>query len=286
MKSEKKLLNLLSIIVITYLIANVIVGFGGTKAGIVIPFLLISFIIFIFTHGTVRYGIKNILILIGTGMAVSLFYEGMSIATGFPYSSYYYTEILGPQLFGFPIIVMMGYGVGAYIFWTLAKAVSGNFNNTLKGANIVLVPIIAAALFTSWDYALDPVMATINKAYIWDDSGAYFGVPFANFMGWYLAAYTIFQIFALVIYWQKKTEVPAIAKKKLYWYQSIVMYASIFIQLPVLMMFEENREITIASGQLFQTNEIYQSMTLIGIATIIVPAIIAFAIVYNSNELE
>jgi uncharacterized membrane protein len=286
MKNQNKLLKLLSIVVILYAVANVIIGFAGTESEILTPFLAISFGIYIFAHGTIRYGLKNILVLIGTGMVISLFYEALSIATGFPYSGYHYTELLGPQLLGFPIIVMVSYGIIAYTHWAVAEAVTGNFNNKLKGANIVLTPLIAAVLFTLWDYAFDPILATINKAYIWDDHGAYFGIPFANFMGWFLATYTIFQIFALIMSRQKEREVPTIAKKKVYWYQAIIMYSSIFIQLPILMMFEKNREIIIASGQVFQTNDIYQSMTLVGIAAIVVPAIIAFAVVYNSKELE
>ena len=285
MKNQRKLLNLLSIVVIIFVIGIIIVALGGSKAGIIIPFLLVSFIVFTFTHGIIHYGIKKLLIMIGIGMVVSLFYETLSIATGFPYSGYHYTEMLGPQLLGFPIMVMVAYGFIAYTFWAIAVAVAGNFDNKLKGLNIVLIPIIAAALFTSWDY-FDPLMATINKAYIWDEPGAFYGVPFANFMGWYLATYTIFQLYALLIYFTKKKEVTSITKKKIYWYQPIIMYASIFIQLPILMMFEASEEITIASGQVFQTNEIYQGLTLVGIAAIVVPAIMAFAVVYNSKELE
>lgn len=52
------------------------------------------------------------------------------------------------------------------------------------------------------------------------------------------------------------------------------------------MMFQTNEVITIASGQVFQTSNIYQSMTLIGIVAILFPALIAFTVVYNSKELE
>jgi len=284
MKNPKTMQNLLSIIVIIYVIGNIIIGFGGTKAAIVVPFVLVSLGIFIFTHGILRYGIKYLLILIGIGMAVSLFYESLSIATGFPYSSYHYTELLGPKLLGFPIIVMMAYGIGAYTFWTVAEAVTGKFNKKLEGANIILIPLIAAALLTSWDFVADPILSSINGAYIWKNAGSYFGVPFQNFIGWYLATYTIFQIFALVIYRKKPTEVPIIVKKKAYWYQSIIMYASVFLQFPILMMNEKSKEITIASGQILETGDIYQSMTLIGIAAIIVPALIAIAVVHNSSE--
>ena len=269
-----------------YLVANVVIGIGGSNAAVLLPFLLISGGIFIFAHGAVRLGIKNLLLLIGIGMVVSLFYEALSIATGFPYSGYHYSEILGPKLMGFPIIVMVGYGVLSYVFWTTAEALISQFNNKLSGANIVFVPVLAAFLFTSWDYVFDPIMATINKAYIWDKYGSYYGTPFENYLGWYLATYTIFQIFALFIYRQKSLDVPAILKKKMYWYLPIIMYAAIFIQLPILMSFAGNEQVTVASGQVFQTNDIYQAMTLVGIAAILFPAFIGFVNVFNTKELE
>ncbi|MCK5703925.1 MAG: carotenoid biosynthesis protein, partial [Cyclobacteriaceae bacterium] len=204
--------------------------------------------------------------------------------TGFPYSGYHYTEILGPQFLGFPIMVMVGYGILSYIFWTTSETLISQFNNKLRGANFVFVPMLAAFLFTSWDLVLDPIASTISKVYIWDIPGSYFGVPFQNYLGWYLATYTIFQIFALVIY-RQKLDVPAIMKKKSYWYQAILMYAAIFVQLPILMLYGGNEQIAIASGQVFQTNDIYQAMTLVGITAILFPAFIGFVNVFNSKEL-
>ena len=285
MKDHKNLLKALTIIVGIYLIANTLIGIGGSKASVIIPFLAVSGGLFIFAHGTARFGIKNLMLLIGIGAGVSLFYEALSIATGFPYSGYHYTDILGPQLLGFPIMVMAGYGILSYIFWTTAETLIGKFNNKLSGANIVLVPVLAAFLFTSWDYAFDPIMASINKAYIWDMQGAYFGVPFQNYLGWYLATYTIFQIFALFIY-RQKLDVPAMMKKKSYWYQAILMYAAIFVQLPILMIYGGNEQGSIFSGQVFQTNDIYQAMTLVGITAVLFPAFIGFVNVFNAKELE
>ena len=285
MKDQKNLLKNLTILVVIYLIANVVIGLGGSNAAIIIPFLAVSGGLFIFAHGSSRFGIKNLILLIGTGAVISLFYEALSIATGFPYSGYHYTEILGPKLMGFPIMVMLGYGILSYMFWTTAETLISQFNNKLRGANIVFVPVLAAFLFTSWDFAFDPIMATINKAYIWDLHGSYFGIPFQNFLGWYLATYTIFQIFALFIY-RQKLDVTAMMKKKSYWYLSISMYAAVFGKLPILMIYGGNEQISIASSQIFQTNDIYQAMTLVGITAILFPSFIAFVNVFNSKELE
>ena len=89
-----------------------------------------------------------------------------------------------------------------------------------------------------------------------------------------------------MLYRQKNLETPAIAKKKTYWYQVIVMYVAIFIQVVMLMLFGGNEQVETALGQVFQTYDIYQSMTLIGITAIIFPAFIGFVNVFNSKELE
>jgi len=283
---DQNLLRLLIIMSIVFIIGNIIAGFMGIKAAILVPFLGISLGIFVFAHGIIHFGIKKLLILMGLGIIVSFFYEVLSIATGFPYGLFHYTEVFGPKLMGFPILVMLAYGLVAYVFWAVAESLVSNYSNKLKGANIVLIPLIASALLTSWDYVLDPIFATINKAYIWNAPGSYFGIPFTNFIGWYLATYTIFQIFALIICRQKKQKVPAIMRKKSYWYPPIVFYAGVFIQLFLAMVLQPNKEITIFSGQVFQTSYIYQSMTLVGIAVILVPAIIAFANVHASKTLK
>ena len=285
MKDQEKLLNFLTIVVSIYVLATTIVGISGKGVAAILPLLVISFGLFIFAHGMLRYGLKNILAIIGIGMAVSLFYEALSIATGFPYSSYHYTELFGPQLMGFPIMAMIGYGVIAYVFWSVAEIIVRKFNTKISGANIVFIPIIASFLATAWDFSLDPIGATVFKAYIWENHGPYFGIPFSNFLGWYLCTYTLFQIVALVLYRQKPLEASAIIKKKAYWYQVIVMYAAIFIQVMTLMLFGGNEQISIASGQVFQTNDIYQAMTLVGITAILFPAFIAFVNVFNSKEL-
>jgi len=283
---DQNLLRLLTIMSILFIVGNVIAGFIGVNAAVLVPFLGISLGIFVFMHGITHFGIKNVLILMGVGMIVSFCYEALSIATGFPYGVFHYTGVFGPKLMGFPIIVMFAYGLVAYVFWVVAESLVGNYNNKLKGANIVLIPIIASALLTSWDYVLDPIFASINKAYIWNNPGCYFGIPFSNFLGWYLATYTIFQIFALVIYRQKEQKVSTTMRKKSYWYQPIIFYACVFIQLFLAMILQPNKEIIIFSGQVFQTSYIYQSMTLIGIAVILVPAVIAFTNVLTSKTLK
>jgi Carotenoid biosynthesis protein len=51
----------------------------------------------------------------------------------------------------------------------------------------------------SWDLCLDPVWATVVRAWVWQRGGSYFGVPVSNFLGWYLNVYILYQLFALYL---------------------------------------------------------------------------------------
>jgi uncharacterized membrane protein len=46
---------------------------------------------------------------------------------------------------------------------------------------------------------MDPIWATVVRAWIWQQGGPYFGVPLSNFFGWYLTVYIIYQVFALYL---------------------------------------------------------------------------------------
>jgi uncharacterized membrane protein len=44
----------------------------------------------------------------------------------------------------------------------------------------VLASIIAAFVFTMWDFSNDATFHTINKAFFYDHPGPWFGVPVSN----------------------------------------------------------------------------------------------------------
>ena len=136
------------------------------------------------------------------------------------------------------------------------------------------------------DYVFDPVFATIGGTYLWVDSGAYLGIPFKNFTGWILCTYTIFQVYALVTLKMETKSVTEIMNKKLYWHLPVLIYVSLFIQIPILMMFGENVSVTDLSGVVFQTKDIYEVVTLVGIIATRVRSTIRFINVFNNKELK
>ncbi|WP_207669017.1 carotenoid biosynthesis protein [Clostridium chromiireducens] len=64
--------------------------------------------------------------------------------------------------------------------------------------NVFLVPLIATFIMVMWDVVMDPITATVNKVWIWEDGGSYFGVPISNYLGWFLVVYIFLQIIFMI----------------------------------------------------------------------------------------
>lgn len=45
---------------------------------------------------------------------------------------------------------------------------------------------------------MDTITATVNKVWILEDGGSYFGVPISNYLGWFLVVYIFLQIMFMI----------------------------------------------------------------------------------------
>ena len=151
-------------------------------------------LVFAMIHGIPRLGWKTLLVFFGITFVVSWSYESLSIATGFPFGSYHYSDRLGPKLGQVPLLIMPAYFAVCYLCWHLAHIVLDKFDRQPDGLQRFAVPVLASFIMVMWDMSMDPARSTLHEAWIWHDGGAYFGVPFENFMGWFLCVYTVFQI--------------------------------------------------------------------------------------------
>ena len=152
---------------------------------------------FVLLHGSRRYGWDNLLILLGITVLFSWAIETVSIAVGFPFGGYHYTELLGARAGAVPWAVLAAYAVAGYLAWTMGTIFLGELGTGIERRNLVLLPAIASLIRVMWDIGLDPIKSTIEGAWVWVGGGAYFGVPISNFLGWYLTTFIIYQLFAL-----------------------------------------------------------------------------------------
>lgn len=104
--------------------------------------------------------------------------------TGFPFGDYHYTELLQPQIAGVPLLIPIAWFMLLPSSWVMAQLIVGKRDSLLKHALFALVSGVA---LTAWDLFLDPQMVSWGF-WEWNQSGAYFGIPLINYVGWVAVA--------------------------------------------------------------------------------------------------
>jgi uncharacterized membrane protein len=195
---------------------------GGVPIVVVVALHVLPPIVFALIHGAMSYLWRGILIFFAICLVVGNIFENVGVRTGFPFGHYYFTDLMGPKLFAVPIQLGLAYLGMAYLSWTLARLILGGVQNPLKGSRVVTLPLVAAFIMVAWDFSQDPVWSTILHLWIWQQGGAYFGVPVSNFLGWYLTVYVFYQSFAMYL---RGRSVNLGAFNSSYWNLAVLFYA-------------------------------------------------------------
>ncbi len=252
-------------------------GFGGAAmVGLLltIPFAAI--------HGTCRYGWRRFLTFFVVTFVVSNFFENLSIMTGFPFGDYHYTGSL--KLFHVPIeIGPIYFGLG-YISWLTASTLLDRADERLNWRertgrfNTFALPALAAAVMTMFDVSIDSRASTVNHAWIWEDGGGVFGVPYTNYLGWWLVTYTFFQIFALLLSRpQTRAEKPGAAVAPGSLLQPVLLYLATGLASIPTFFTARSGTIVDAAGATWDLTAINETMMTISIFSVITVALLALA---------
>ena len=59
------------------------------------------------------------------------------------------------------------------------------------------VAALGAVMMTAWDLAMDPMMVA-GEHWVWEEPGAYFGIPLQNYWGWWLTIFVAFLLFLIL----------------------------------------------------------------------------------------
>ncbi len=188
----------------------------------VIALHVLPLLVFALIHGAMFYGRRGILIFFVICFIVGNVFENLGVATGFPFGRFYYTDAMGPKLFHVPILVGSAYAWMGYLSWTLGRVILGNLRSPLVGTRVITLPLVAAFIMIAWDFANDPVWANLDRLWVWQDRGAYFGVPVTNFLALYWVYYLMHQSFA--IYLRGRSAIPSPLPAG-YWRWPIIVYA-------------------------------------------------------------
>jgi len=243
--------------------------------------------VFAFMHGSRRLGWPTMLTFFAIAFVVSWCMESLSIATGFPFGHYHYTERLGPKLGTVPLLIMPAYFAMCYVSWNLAHIVLNKFDHRADALQRFAVPVIAAFIMVMWDLSMDPSRATVSQAWIWHDGGSYFGVPFVNFMGWFLTVYLIFQILALVLQKQQSPRDPTTNgdDRRESWHLNTAFYFATFVEFPAMAWLAKDQVLTDAAKVVWSSRAMFESLGLVAIFTMGFVCCLAFFSVRQARQL-
>lgn len=173
---------------ILWIMACACVVVGILQGSYAIPFfteygpsaLVGASIVFTFIHCAKRYGVKTFLVFLALAFVIGNIYENTSIATGFPFGPYHYTDSLGPKFIFTPWIINIAYFQMLYLTWTMVNTLIGHYDNRLQGKWIFIQALFSMFVMVMWDLLIDPYMSTVSNHWQWHDGGSYFGVPMSN----------------------------------------------------------------------------------------------------------
>jgi putative membrane protein len=118
--------------------------------------------------------------------------ERIGTATRIPFGEYRYTQALQPQVAHVPAIVPLA--------WFALGLPAREAAHAALGARSTPATRIAlgSAALTAWDLFLDPQM--VGEGYWkWARHGAYRGIPFTNYVGWFLTGLGVMALLEAVL---------------------------------------------------------------------------------------
>lgn len=123
-------------------------------------------------------GLRGALALSGVAL-LGFAVEAVGVRFGLPFGAYAYTEVLRPQLLGVPVAM----GPAWLVLVAFANDAAGRL-----GLRRWPAVVFAALLTTAVDLVIDPLAANQLGYWRWSGAGVYYGIPFTNFVGWFLTA--------------------------------------------------------------------------------------------------
>jgi putative membrane protein len=173
-----------------YLIGAEAVGPWVTVPGLGNIGFTLVFVLFAVLHCARCEGWRRTGLFFATAAIVSYALEETGVRTGLIYGRYHYSDLLGPKLGHVPVLIPLAWFMMIYPSWVTARALLRGVN-TRSVVGIAGLALVAATVMTAWDTVMDPGMAAAGN-WVWEQGGAYFGVPLRNYLGWLLTTFLVY----------------------------------------------------------------------------------------------
>ncbi len=141
-------------------------------------------------------------------LAISLSSELLGTSTGFPFGHYRYLTGLGYKIAGLvPFTIPLSWFYLGFSAYLIARA-GLNQKISQNWLKMIASIVLGAIFLTAWDFVLDPAMSqTTMPFWVWDQPGAFFGMPYQNFAGWFGTG-AVFMTVSTLIWKVKPFEFP------------------------------------------------------------------------------
>jgi putative membrane protein len=230
-------------------------------------------------HASLAYGLRHALTLFLICTVIAFAMENLGVATGFPFGRYHHEVGRDlPHIGAIPLIVGPIWFVIGYFSWVVAGILLDDADFRLQNRfNAIVLPIAAAFVATQWDLVMDAPSATISKAWVWHDGGAFFGVPASNFFGWLLTAWLFYQAFALYLRQHAAALTHAAAQSRAFRLLAVVFYLCAGLTHLTPWLAGQAGETADGGGHIWRIQDLRESAVLVMIFTMGFTALLAFA---------
>lgn len=190
-------------------------------------------LVFVVWHAILTKGWKPSLVMFALSFILAFSAEALGVNFGLVFGHYYYTNALGPSLFGVPFLAALAWEPIVYAAFCISDLLASHGDNPslsfIRKASPVWTAVIGALATTAWDLMIDPI-AVSQGWWVWVNGGAYVpyvahGVPITNFLGWLVVALLINLIYRTIVdRIGQHASSPALTI-----YGPLTLYASLFL---------------------------------------------------------
>lgn len=179
----------------------------------------------VFAFAWYNLGRRRTLIFFVAATSLSLSSELIGTGTGWPFGNYSYTTFLGTKILGrVPYTIPLSWFYMGLTSYLLGSILAARFarRRTLWSLGL------GVWFLTAWDLVLDPAMA--DKAlqvqfWVWHQTGAYFGMPIQNLIGWSLTGLLYMTVARLL--WRRNLDLTRDLGRRVVWFPLTVYVANI-----------------------------------------------------------
>ncbi len=221
--------------------ASVILIAVNALLGMRIPFkvhFLIGYVgallVFVVWHAWLTKGWRRSLLMFALSFGMAFTAEALGVNCGLIFGRYGYTEVLGIQFLGVPLLAALAWEPIIYAAFSITDVLVPSLVDCASPWQrrlpvYVWMAGVGALATTAWDMMIDPI-AVSQGWWVWLDGGPYVpyvahGVPIDNFLGWLGVSFLINLAYRLVA-----DTVPTPRRSlNLSVYGPLMLYSSLFL---------------------------------------------------------